>query len=268
MAVFETNRGGRLDIQLPPSPWPELKKVAEQYEKLARERRVTGTRLGGLEGERTRAIEQDRIALAKAIKDGKDDPGSKRVEKIEKEIAACKRRLEALEEALDMASGDLIATVDEHREEWSEEAQSELEAVQSVYAEAVEALASAREEVSAQYALFRWVRMFPDEPTYRIRGSFLTTLRAQHGDPYFFSQVVDSLREDAQVKYDPKPSDLRDPHGAASQQQHEQRQANEQAGLGYWTDSELERMEENRAEFFGGAGARLKRMPVPSNDND
>ena len=76
MAVFETKSGRRLDITLPPPGiWEELDEPANVYRKLVQERKVTGTRLGGLRGQRERAIEQRERRSRQALKEGTKEPG-------------------------------------------------------------------------------------------------------------------------------------------------------------------------------------------------
>ena len=198
MPVFETSAGRRIQLSLPRTKWKEFEEAAEAYRKLVREKKATSTRLRTLVGKRERAINEDRIALAKAIREGKSDPGDKAVEQVEKEIAACNRRLEALEHALDEAETDLIDVLDEHREEWLEEAKESLTAARDAYAETVEALAQAREKVSATWGLAYFIEHFPEEViSYKPGTAVLPNLRAQNSEPYYFAQVVEAMRADA-----------------------------------------------------------------------
>jgi uncharacterized protein YukE len=256
MSVAEIESGRRLDVQVPPtSNWAELEQPAAKYREVVGKRNAAARRLSGLQGELQRATDADRIALAKAIKEGAKDPGPSRVEKIKKEIAACERFLASSEEAVDMALQDVIDAVDEHRDEWQGEAEEALQEARRAYAETVEEMVAAKEHVSAKYALLAWVAGFPEqELTFRVRGSYGGGLKAENGDPYFFSQVIDALRADA-AKTEGAPQG--DPNARASQEHHEERLRNERAGLGYFTDLELERMQQNPVEFWGGAGARL-----------
>jgi hypothetical protein len=251
MPMFESRSGRRLELDLPKTQWKELEEVRDAYEELKKERRVTETRLRSLRGERERAVLRDREALADAIRDGKADPGGKQVEKIEKEIRACTRRLEALEIALDDAEDDLLAEVDEHRDGWASDVEPALEAAREEYTQAVESLASARRKVSAKYALLRWVRLFPEEEmSYRVRSSYVSDLKGPNGDPYMIDQVVQALRDDAQARPEVERT------VTETQLLHEARRKNEEAGHGYFTDEELNRLAENPDTFFGGQGAR------------
>lgn len=134
MAVFETKSGKRLDVNPPPRGiWPELDEVTEKYEKLRRDRKVTATRLGGLRGQRERLIDEERIALARAIKNETPEPKSK-LPAIEKEIKVADERLAALEEAIDLVLEDMIAVADEMRDAWTPEVLEQVAEAQAEYA--------------------------------------------------------------------------------------------------------------------------------------
>lgn len=198
MPIFETPGGSRLQLALPQTAWPELQEASDAYTTLLKERRVTSSRLSQLKSDRERAIAADRAALGKAIKDGKPDPGDKNVEKIEKEIAACNRRLEALEHALDAAESDLLDVLDANRDAWVEELDEAVVQAQAQYAAAVEAAAAASHAYSTSLALRNWVRSFPDgETTFRVRERFVPRLKNQNGGAFYVSDVLTALREDA-----------------------------------------------------------------------
>ena len=150
---------------------------------------------------REAAQEQDAIALAEAIEEGKEEPKTNNVEQIDKEIAACERRVAALEIVVDNLEQSLIAVVDEHRDEWVEEVDAELTADFEMYGDAIEAVASARAHISQKFGLRRWLHGFPEtNPVYAEGGSsVVVALKAMHGDPYTFTQVIDALRQDAQT---------------------------------------------------------------------
>lgn len=198
MPIFETPGGSRMQLTLPQTEWPVLQEASNAYTTLLKERRVTSSRLGKLKSDRARAVEADRIALGKAIKEGKPDPGDKHVEKIEKEIAACNRRLEALEYALDAAETDLIDVLDEHKGEWLAQVEESATEAQAKYAEATEALASASHAYSMAVALRNWVRNFPEEETtFRVRERYLPRLKRVNGSAFYVGEVLAALREDA-----------------------------------------------------------------------
>ena len=198
MPIFETSNGRRIDLRLPPTEWPEMQKAKENYERLKAEQRAAQQRLGSLRRKREQAVEADRIALAKALKEGADEPTEAKVDQIDKELLARNRRLEALERALDDAEADVLAVVDEHRDEWLEEVSATVDAAYEKYAEAVEAFAAVTDSVYSAWALWRWVKFFPDEEmSYRVRAGHVAGLMTPSGDPYTTSQVLDALRQDA-----------------------------------------------------------------------
>jgi hypothetical protein len=212
--LLDNGRGSRVQIEVPHTKWAELEEARGVYDSLLKERKVTTQRRGALIKDRDSAIERDRVALAKAIKDGGADPGDKHVEKIEKEIAACTRRLEALEIALDDAEAELIDVVDTNRDSWAEQVEETMGAAYEEYAKVVESLIEKRTAISRSWALARWVRFFPDgELSYRPRFSLVAALQAPHGDPYTFDQVLDALRTDAQKPESIEPRVI--PWGAA-----------------------------------------------------
>lgn len=198
MPIFETPGGSRLQLSLPHTEWPELQVASEAYTTLLKERRVTASRLSQLKTDRERAVTADRSALGKAIKEGKPDPGDKNVEKIEKEIAACNRRLEALEHALDTAESDLLDVLDEHRDAWVKELDESVTQAQAKYAEAIDAVATASHAYSNALALRNWVRSFPDgETTFRVRERFVPRLKNPNGSAFYVGDVLAALSEDA-----------------------------------------------------------------------
>ena len=198
MPLPTTAAGRRLDITLPNTDWPELQERVDEHQRLVRERKVTGTRIDVLIQEREKAAHADREALAQAIRDGKKEPSTSAVEKVEKEIAACNRRLEALDVALGHAEDDLIGCLDQHRDDWTDEARQVLDKARAAYAEHVEALATIRKNVSERFSLVYWLHNFPDnDHTYRVRPSHVPGLTAPHGGPYTFEEVLNALRTDA-----------------------------------------------------------------------
>src|SRR5687768_3524530 len=96
------DRGSLTPFRLPPeSQVPEeLKKPVQEYRELVSRRHTAYTRIGVLENKRAKAIEADRLALARALREGKDDPGDKSVDKIDKELKATRRMIESLEIAI------------------------------------------------------------------------------------------------------------------------------------------------------------------------
>lgn len=265
----ETATGRRVDLSLPQTNWPELQEIATEYAEKQQERKVVSHRLGALRGRgREQAQHEDQMVLAQAIEQSKkEEPTASKVEQVDKEIAACERRLGALEIVVDNLEQRVIEIVDQHRDAWIEEVDAELTSGSQRYAEAIEEVSAARISISQKFSLRRWLTGFPDT-TYKVGGSSaVVALKAMHGDPYTFDEVMDALRQDAEM-------DMRDaaqkaePLKSLTQRRHEEKQANLEAGLGYYTDDELKRLAENPIEFHHGRGAKLNRTMVVKEATD
>jgi hypothetical protein len=203
MPIFETPGGTRLDITLPQTEWPELRGAIEAYTTLKRELRATRARKSSLESDRTKVEQAATRAVKDAIREGKGEKEAvakldKDLERIDREIAACDRRLRALVEGLDEAESEIVMVVDDHREEWLEEIAPELDSALNEYREAVETVAARREVVSRLYALRGWLRLFPEEVvTFKPSVAPLPKLRNMSGSPYRVNEVIVALLEDA-----------------------------------------------------------------------
>jgi hypothetical protein len=107
-------------FRLPPESdaWDELKGPITEYRRLAADRKLAQQRLGELENSRRRAVEADRLAYAKALREKTPDPGDKAVKRLDRDMASTRRTIEALEVAIEEAEQELIETVDEHKQDW------------------------------------------------------------------------------------------------------------------------------------------------------
>jgi len=212
MPIFEGHGGSRLDIALPDTEWPKLQEAVTEYRTLQRERKVAAHRLDALHAQRQRAVESDKQALAKWLRDKKGaEPKAGAAEKIEKEIEACKRRYDALDVALENAEVELIDLVDEHRREWLAQVDEALEAAKERYEEALDAFSKTRVAMAREFALRRWVDQFPDQASFRMVVPSVRNLPGLSGDPYLWDQVVAALLADA---HPPVPVVI--PFGAAA----------------------------------------------------
>jgi len=271
MSKFENPAGRRLAVSLPHTEWPELQEAAATYAEVQQERKVVGQRLTSLQRTgRDAAQRQDEIALAEAIEQGKAEPKTSKVEEVEREIAVCQRRFGALEVVLDKAEQNLIEVVDAHRDEWVAVVDAEFDEAFAKYAQAIEEVATARAEISQKFSLRHWLRGFPEEPYYKVGGSsVVVALKAMHGDPYTFDQVIDALRTDAEGPAQIKDVPVVDSLGAETQRRHEEKQRNLEAGFGYYTNDELQRRQANPIAFDHGADAApLRSMRLPTHVDD
>jgi hypothetical protein len=218
----ENTRGTLTPFQLPPvdAVWDELQGPIKEYRKLVADRHMATTRLGKLENDRVRAIERDRQALAKALREGKEDPGDQAVEKIDKDLAQTRRKIAALETAIYDAEAELIALVDEHQAEWIENTDAEIGDVAQEYLAAVDALEAAREKMTAAVGLKRFLHTFP-EHGYNAGHWPVYGLIARNGDPFLWGEVVGALRRDADTATAPKREPQPDPQGPIREQLHD-----------------------------------------------
>lgn len=196
----QNDRGTLTPFQLPPdSEVPEeLKGAVKEYRELVGKRHAAYTRLGALERDRHRAIARDRLALAKALREGGDDPGDDAVEKIDRDTANTRRIIESLEIAIEEAEQELIGIVDEHKDEWLAEADEEIDADVEAYRAAVDELEARRTKLTESVALKRFFNTFP-EHGYRPGHWHVFGLIARHGDPFRWDEVIEALRKDAEV---------------------------------------------------------------------
>lgn len=198
------DRGSLTPFRLPPESkvWDELKEPIAEYRKLVSDRHLAHTRLGKLENDRARAVERDRLALAKALREGGDDPGDKAVEKIDTDMANTRRMIEALEIAIEEAEQDLIGVVDDHKSAWLDDVDAELDTDAQEYLAAVAQVEEARTKLTETVGLKRFLNTFP-EHGYTAGHWPVFGLIAQHGDPFRWDQVVEALRKDAEVALRP-----------------------------------------------------------------
>lgn len=204
------DRGSLTPFRLPPESkvWDELKNPVAEYRKLVSDRHLAYTRLGKLENDRSRAIERDRLALAKALREGTEDPGDKAVEKIDKDMANTRRIIEALEIAIEEAEQELIGVVDDHKSAWLDDVDAELDADADEFLAKIEELEAARTKLTESVALKRFLNVFP-EHGYTPGHWSVFGLIGQSGDPFRWDQVTEALRKDAEVAR--KPSQKSEP---------------------------------------------------------
>jgi hypothetical protein len=196
---WENVRGGRrIVLQLPDVPhYPELQAAIEAYRKAHENRRLTSIRLQSLEAERHGAQEKDKRALAEAMRQGKDDPGTPTADKVETEYRNTLRHMEAAELVTSETEDELVQVVEEHREERQRDAEKRAEKAREKYAKAVDAAMAAHSELAAAQALMRWVRDFPEVPSYRVVAPPLRSLKGEGGEPVNSLAAWQALREDA-----------------------------------------------------------------------
>ena len=195
-----SERGYYVEITIPDSEaaglkWPELAQAGKEYRRTVAEWKATLIRQRNLEEDRPKAVERDRKALAKAIKEGGPELGAKNVEKLDMELAACRRRLDAIDDLLAEAEAAVEAAVEAHRDAWAAQAEDEKERARGEALQALEALSERLTMVSKVSRVEYWVRGFPD----RKMGAganlgYAPGLISRNGEPHHLTAVIDSLR--------------------------------------------------------------------------
>ena len=185
-------------IELPPKTITDAKVAgaAATYARLVGENATVAAHLAELEASRPEAVEADRRAYAAAIRDNKADPGSKAVERLDADIAATRRRSEAVAVAVGVAQDELVATVEAQRKPWGADIDRQVAEDRAAVAAAVEALAKARDRLSDSLSLAGWLARFPHKTVWvpPARLAAVGGLTGLNGDPYPWATVLAALR--------------------------------------------------------------------------
>lgn len=195
-------------IELPPTISDA--KVAEAgatYARLSVENAATAAKLAELERRRPEAVEADRAAYAAAIRDGKPDPGTKAVDRLDAELVATRRRSEALAVAVATAQAELVATVEARRGPWGAAIDRQVAKDRDELAKAVEALAAARDKLAESLSLAGWLSRFPNKTAWMPPAALagVRGLEAPNGDPYPWALVLGALRRYGEPPAPPVP---------------------------------------------------------------
>jgi len=201
-------RGHHVLQNLPRTGWPELEQLRERYERLQRDTAETGRKLEQLRAEHARADEQHRADYATALaSDSTGEPPRKHVEKLEAEIAATRRRFEALDDATGLIEGELATLLAEHGDGWRQDAEQLREEARVAYAAALDTLARCVTQLSELAALVQFVSG-PEPIAYRARPLTAPGLRGLGGDPLAVDALLGSLRVLAQSPHAREPASV------------------------------------------------------------
>jgi predicted DCC family thiol-disulfide oxidoreductase YuxK len=182
------------------TPWKAFEEARRDFERLADEQRKTAAKLRQLGEQREQALADDRVGLAEALRAGKKDPGTDAVEKIDREIAATKRTVSALELAVIAAWDDVVQVVEQNRERWFREQEKQVEQARRKTGDYLAAYTGARETLVAERAMLTFLRSFPDRGLSAAIPA-VATLRAPNGEPTHWRTIVAALEADV----DPPP---------------------------------------------------------------
>lgn len=189
-------------IIFPPEIKPDrVRKLAEELERLTTDladyHAATGV-IGQAEQAHRVAVHADKRKLAEAIRSGQDEPTTQPVKKTADSVDRHQLRLDALAMALVKCEKDLLAAVDDTRNEWLASLDGDLHEAQTQFAAAVDALADASRRVDQVRATARWVSEFPGNGqllNYRPKPGVLSSWRLQSGSFPGLADVFSALRE-------------------------------------------------------------------------
>ncbi|HXH34996.1 MAG TPA: hypothetical protein VNJ54_11355 [Plantibacter sp.] len=150
---------------------------------------------------REEARQADTAAYAKALRGGKNDPGTPKTDAVDAEIVGAQRRLAALQRALDDVEAEVIEAVRQHREQWLVEVDEQLEQEHEAKRKLLAELATARETIVVTSALRVWIAGFPMKATSVSRGVVppVADLLGQNGEPLAWEKVRQALENDLEV---------------------------------------------------------------------
>jgi len=177
----------------------KVRRAAEEYRRLVADHQAAGSAAHGLEQGRREAVEVDRRAYAVALRGAKGkgvDPGQPATLAADRELLKIRRREEALEHAVTEARNELVAAVDQNRDEWSTSLEKRLADARAGMLEAIDSLASSHAELAEAHAVVAWVEQFPQQSLWRP-GRFVASLpsvRTQAGEPVPTAAAIDALR--------------------------------------------------------------------------
>lgn len=138
------------------------------------------------------AREQDRQALSRAIRDGRADPGRKKVEQAERDLTQARRQHEALMLAALEAKGELEDVVKARRATLAADAAAQTAEAREVLRGAIADVRAAAAELAQASVAESWCRLFPDPP----RGAgmiLLDGLVSRNGSTYTLAQGLVAL---------------------------------------------------------------------------
>jgi hypothetical protein len=159
---------GQFDYQSPDLTalgfdWPELAKVDAEIRRLGRAHTETEANLARLGASREDAAGEDAAAYARALRASKPDPGNPKTEALEANLAAARRKIGALEVALQDLDAERQGVMDAKRQKWSAEVAASMPEAGANLRDAVAAVRSARARLHSLQGLARWLEE-PSKP--------------------------------------------------------------------------------------------------------
>ena len=137
--------------------WPELAKVDAEIRRLGAQHGETEGVIARLGSSREDIAAQDAAAYAKALRERKADPGNPKSEALETNLAAARRKIGALEVALEDLDSERRGVMDAKRKKWGSEVEAKMPEAGAALRDAVAAVQSARGRLHSLQGLARWL---------------------------------------------------------------------------------------------------------------
>jgi hypothetical protein len=199
MASRLTPRNGRrIALNLPAgSGLEEVERARAELERLNRERRERDERRRTLLQAREDAAQTDLAAAARAIRGGSKAPKTRQVDAVNVELTALEEYAAAVETALDQCESELVAAVEEKREQRVQELKTRLADEQAEWVELIDACVAQLAKINATAAMRAWYGGFPDAayPAFRPAATGHLNMRGTGGSTYAPAAVLAELRE-------------------------------------------------------------------------
>ena len=195
--------GRRIRFDLP--EFEPITKTKTEYEKITAEIAVAQGALEQLAAKREAARQADTGAYAKALRGGKADPGTPKTDRVDAEIVGAQRRLAALQKALDDVEGELIADVEQNREQWLAEVDARLEQEHEAKRKLIAEHARARETIVVTAGLRGWLHGFPMKQTSIRRGVVppVAGVLGRNGEAIGWETIKQALEADLEPVREP-----------------------------------------------------------------
>jgi ABC-type transporter Mla subunit MlaD len=195
-----------LPLQPPPQHRPPaVVEAATKLERLYRARDDMSSLLQAVTDKLEQAVEDDRRRLPDAYADESAKPDRKAVQKLEDELAARRRDLDALDLAVSDARKKVAEAIDAHREAWRAALEAERASARAGLSDAIDALERAHQRVGEFQGAISFLTSWPRVPTYAAGTRPVLELRGRNGEPYNWPTVLAALRTEARPPEPPPP---------------------------------------------------------------
>ncbi len=170
----------------------EIRQAIQDYHQARAAAREARKELVRLERDREVAVQRDIEATADAAQKGVKDPGGKHLASFEAKLADLTRQVAALELLEQRKAQELMATIDEHRDEWRAQLDAQVDQIREERDRHLDAAERSHEQLSTAYALRAFARDLD-----RYRGGYVRRMklpRVGDGDVVEISDTFEALR--------------------------------------------------------------------------